>query len=133
MGKDKSKGKAKSAKKSARPGHGAKASAAQAADPRQRPAQTVATASATVATGSVTPSDSSGCKLSALQLQFKKKLEGARFRTLNEQLYTCRGHDAYSKFQAEPKLFDVVRYILNSIFISFSNNYSCITSMRIVS
>lgn len=49
-----------------------------------------------------------GGKLSALQLQFKKKLEGARFRTINEKLYTCRGDDAFTDFQTEPELFDVV-------------------------
>ena len=46
--------------------------------------------------------------LSELQLKFKKKLEGARFRTINESLYTCRGDEAFAEFQTDPSLFDVV-------------------------
>jgi hypothetical protein len=61
-------------------------------------------------------STSSGGKpLSALQQKFKAKLEGARFRTINEKLYTQRGEDAYTDFQTEPDLFDVVS-ILYLIF-----------------
>jgi ribosomal RNA-processing protein 8 len=72
--------------------------------------------SAHVATNS---SNSKG-KLSALQLQFKKKLEGARFRTLNEKLYTCRGEDAFGTFQAEPELFDVVSIVVHCATFLFN-------------
>ena len=34
--------------------------------------------------------------LSALQLKFQKKLEGARFRAINEKLYSCRGEESFS-------------------------------------
>ncbi len=44
-------------------------------------------------------------KLSKLQQQFLKKLEGARFRTINEELYTTRGDKAFQEFQAEPSKF----------------------------
>lgn len=46
-------------------------------------------------------------KLSVLQMNMKKKLEGAKFRMLNEQLYTTKGEEAFASFQAEPELFDV--------------------------
>eukprot|EP00038_Savillea_parva_P004107 m.134174 g.134174 ORF g.134174 m.134174 type:complete len:514 (+) comp11377_c0_seq3:232-1773(+) len=36
-----------------------------------------------------------------------KRLHGARFRMLNEKLYTTTGSDAYSLFSANPELFDV--------------------------
>lgn len=50
-------------------------------------------------------------KFSALQEKFKRKLEGARFRTINEKLYTCRGEEAFTQFQNEPDLFDAVSII----------------------
>ncbi|KAF4691813.1 25S rRNA (adenine645-N1)-methyltransferase, partial [Perkinsus olseni] len=34
------------------------------------------------------------------------KLEGAKFRMLNETLYTCTGDDAFKMFQKDPQLFD---------------------------
>jgi ribosomal RNA-processing protein 8 len=45
--------------------------------------------------------------LSALQQQFAKKLEGSRFRIINEQLYTSRGEESFASFQSNPGLFDV--------------------------
>ncbi|RHY94852.1 hypothetical protein DYB35_002356, partial [Aphanomyces astaci] len=44
--------------------------------------------------------------LSAMQEQMKKRLEGGKFRMLNEQLYTTTGDEAFNSFQAEPELFD---------------------------
>ncbi|CAO3577174.1 unnamed protein product [Absidia cylindrospora] len=44
--------------------------------------------------------------LTALQLKMKEKLSGARFRWLNEKLYTTEGNEAYSLFQEKPELFD---------------------------
>lgn len=46
--------------------------------------------------------------LSALQESFMKKLEGARFRALNEKLYTTTGAEAFDEFSSDPSLFDVV-------------------------
>ena len=46
-----------------------------------------------------------GSKLSALQQQFAKKLEGSRFRVINERLYTTEGATAFAEFQAQPELF----------------------------
>jgi len=46
-------------------------------------------------------------KLSALQSKFKAKLEGAKFRWLNEQLYTTRGTEAFDMFQNDNSLFDI--------------------------
>ena len=37
----------------------------------------------------------------------KKKLAGARFRYLNEMLYTSKGADSFRQFQEDPDLFDV--------------------------
>lgn len=45
--------------------------------------------------------------LSALQSQFAKKLEGGRFRYLNEQLYTSHSADSWQQYQSDPSLFDV--------------------------
>jgi hypothetical protein len=64
------------------------------------PSHTKKTATSTESTG-----DS---KLSALQQKFQKKLEGARFRVINERLYTCRGSDAFHEFQQNSGLFDIV-------------------------
>ncbi|OQR97009.1 ribosomal RNA-processing protein [Achlya hypogyna] len=44
--------------------------------------------------------------LSAMQEQMKRRLEGGKFRMLNEQLYTTTGVEAFEEFQAEPELFD---------------------------
>ncbi|CAM9445137.1 unnamed protein product, partial [Phaeothamnion confervicola] len=46
-------------------------------------------------------------KLSDLQLQMKRKLEGAQFRMINEHLYTSESGAAFRKFSEEPHLFDV--------------------------
>ena len=48
-----------------------------------------------------------GRGLSALQQKFAKKLEGSRFRIINEKLYTSLGEDSFREFQADPKLFEV--------------------------
>eukprot|EP00605_Chrysophyceae_sp_TOSAG23-4_P002716 GSChrysophyteH1.ASY1.ANO1.2995.1 assembled CDS len=50
---------------------------------------------------------SSTSKLSVLQQKFAKKLEGSRFRVINERLYTTSGDVAFKEFQCEPRLFDV--------------------------
>eukprot|EP01043_Picozoa_sp_COSAG02_P060511 COSAG02_NODE_7923_length_2784_cov_6.985847_3_plen_422_part_00 len=43
----------------------------------------------------------------SLHTQYKKKLSGARFRYLNEMLYTSKGADSFLQFQEDPELFDV--------------------------
>lgn len=47
--------------------------------------------------------------LSELQLLLKKKLEGGKFRLLNEQLYTMSGEEAEKLFKEDPSLFEMVR------------------------
>lgn len=49
--------------------------------------------------------------LSNLQEEMRKRLDGGKFRMLNEQLYTTTGGKAFSTFQSEPELFDVVRCV----------------------
>ncbi|KAI7862950.1 methyltransferase-domain-containing protein, partial [Spinellus fusiger] len=44
--------------------------------------------------------------LTPLQAKMKEKLSGARFRWLNEKLYTTKGGEAYELFQEKPELFD---------------------------
>jgi ribosomal RNA-processing protein 8 len=44
-------------------------------------------------------------KLSSLQDRFLKKLKGAKFRKLNEDLYTTPGESSFSRFQDDPSLF----------------------------
>ena len=34
-------------------------------------------------------------------------MEGARFRTLNEKLYSTKGEEAFTDFQDDPNLFEV--------------------------
>jgi hypothetical protein len=50
-------------------------------------------------------SETSSTSLSTLQSKFLKKLNGAKFRTLNEELYTKPSEFSFQKFQEEPKLF----------------------------
>ncbi|KAI8100041.1 methyltransferase-domain-containing protein [Halteromyces radiatus] len=45
-------------------------------------------------------------RLTPLQQKMKDKLSGARFRWLNEKLYTTEGNEAFSLFQEQPELFD---------------------------
>ena len=44
-------------------------------------------------------------KLSSLQDRFLKKLQGAKFRKLNEDLYTTPGNASFQRFQKDPNLF----------------------------
>lgn len=44
--------------------------------------------------------------VSSLQQAMRQRLEGSRFRMLNEMLYTTSGAEAFEKFSAEPELFD---------------------------
>jgi len=46
-------------------------------------------------------------KFSDLQEKMRQKLEGSRFRWLNEQLYTITGNKALELFDEDPNLFDV--------------------------
>ena len=46
-------------------------------------------------------------KSTKLRSKMASKMEGARFRWINEQLYTTTGNDAKKLFQNEPELFSV--------------------------
>lgn len=59
-----------------------------------------------------------GTKLTALQQKMKEKLSGARFRWLNEQLYTTKGDESFKLFQEKPELFDEVSHLLLSCSLS---------------
>lgn len=52
------------------------------------------------------PGNALSPKLSALQEQMKAKLEGGRFRFINQKLYTSEGREAFALFQKQPELFD---------------------------
>ena len=45
--------------------------------------------------------------MSELQQKFAKKLEGSRFRVINEKLYSTSGHESFEEFQKEPNLFNI--------------------------
>lgn len=45
--------------------------------------------------------------LSKMQAEMRRKLDGGKFRMLNEQLYTTTGDEAFRTFQDDPALFDV--------------------------
>lgn len=49
--------------------------------------------------------------LSKMQAEMRRRLDGGKFRMLNEQLYTTTGDQAFQSFQMEPELFDVVSQI----------------------
>jgi hypothetical protein len=54
--------------------------------------------------------------LTPLQRKMKEKLSGARFRWLNEQLYTTPGNKSFKLFQEKPELFDEVSNALALIY-----------------
>jgi len=54
---------------------------------------------------STTPNRKSEGGMSKLQSQFAKKLEGARFRSINEDLYTAPGDRSFEDFQKDPTKF----------------------------
>jgi hypothetical protein len=60
------------------------------------------------ASASVSSTGKGAKGLSNLQQSFQKKLEGARFRVINERLYTCPGSEAFEEFQKNKSLFKVV-------------------------
>ncbi|SAL96633.1 hypothetical protein [Absidia glauca] len=70
--------------------------------PVKKPAETTPVEPVKVAT----KPNTSEPGLTALQLKMKDKLSGARFRWLNEKLYTTEGNEAYTLFQEKPELFD---------------------------
>uniref|UniRef100_A0AAV1TPV6 Ribosomal RNA-processing protein 8 n=1 Tax=Peronospora matthiolae TaxID=2874970 RepID=A0AAV1TPV6_9STRA len=39
--------------------------------------------------------------------EMRRKLDGGKFRMLNEQLYTATGYESFQTFQSDPELFDV--------------------------
>lgn len=45
--------------------------------------------------------------LSEMQAEMRRRLDGGKFRMLNEQLYTSSGDQAFEAFQSDPALFDV--------------------------
>jgi len=55
------------------------------------------------------PTSTSATGLTPLQASMKKKLDGARFRHINEVLYKVDSAEATSMMQADPKIFDEVR------------------------
>lgn len=64
--------------------------------------------SAAINAGSASSANANGGRpLSALQQKFQKKLEGARFRVINEKLYTTTGANAFEEFQRDPSLFTI--------------------------
>ncbi|DAZ98506.1 TPA: hypothetical protein N0F65_004943 [Lagenidium giganteum] len=48
-----------------------------------------------------------GSALSSMQEEMRRRLDGGKFRMLNEQLYTSTGSASFKTFQADPELFDV--------------------------
>lgn len=74
------------------------------ARPRPVPAPSPSPNTSTATTTS-TGNGSGGSKLSALQQQFARKLEGARFRSINEDLYSNPGHASFADFQQHPEKF----------------------------
>jgi hypothetical protein len=72
------------------------------------PVTSVSASSASAPLSQSNRSNSQTSTLSVLQQKFQKKLEGARFRTINERLYTCRGEEAFQEFQQNSNLFHLV-------------------------
>ncbi|RUP47814.1 methyltransferase-domain-containing protein [Jimgerdemannia flammicorona] len=53
--------------------------------------------------------------LTSLQQRMRKKLSGARFRWLNEQLYTTSGNKSFELFREKPEMFEEVRRPFQSV------------------
>ncbi|KAL4399321.1 25S rRNA (adenine645-N1)-methyltransferase [Malassezia pachydermatis] len=54
----------------------------------------------------VAPSEKNETPLTSLQSSMLASLQGARFRSINERLYTHDSHDALAFMQKEPQMFD---------------------------
>jgi ribosomal RNA-processing protein 8 len=48
----------------------------------------------------------------AVREKMQRKLQGARFRWLNEQLYTTHSSDAFKMFTENPKLFEEASQVM---------------------
>lgn len=57
--------------------------------------------------------------MSPLMQSFRKKLDGARFRWINEQLYTQTGAASLEDIRKDPTIFDAVPCIVVMHFCSF--------------
>jgi ribosomal RNA-processing protein 8 len=101
MGKNKNKNKAKGAKNAEKVGKHNKSSMKTAALFNHKKVSHVPQ------TQKSSGLSSGGKGLSALQQKFARKLEGSRFRIINEKLYTTQGNEAFADFQSNPSLFDV--------------------------
>lgn len=62
--------------------------------------------------------------LSSMQAEMRRRLDGGKFRMLNEQLYTSTGKEAFKTFQSDPVLFDVVRSFCLEVTSLGSSNSS---------
>lgn len=86
---------------------GAKATHAKMVHHTQKPSAAKPSSNGSTSSNSTSSTPASKSGLSSLQQKFSKKLEGARFRIINEQLYTSRGCDAFAAFQEEPAQFEI--------------------------
>lgn len=57
------------------------------------------------------PANPSSSQLTPLQKKMHKKLAGAKFRWINEQLYTTDSSHAVKLFKEKPEMFRIVSYI----------------------
>ncbi|KAJ1630029.1 methyltransferase-domain-containing protein [Pavlovales sp. CCMP2436] len=81
-------------------------SAKPAADPTTNPTTNPAANPAPPpAAAPAPPPPAKGQPLSAIQKKLQSKLQGARFRQLNEQLYTTNSSSAFKMLKSEPELF----------------------------
>lgn len=69
-----------------------------------------------------TNTDSKDDKLTPLQQKFKKKLAGAQFRWINEQLYTLDSKSAYKLINDKPELFSIYHEGFRSQVESWPSN-----------
>lgn len=53
------------------------------------------------------PGEPPGDRAASLRLQMEERLDSARFRYINQQLYTCPSHEAARLFQEDPEAFAV--------------------------
>lgn len=78
-----------------------------ASDQENRSVVSIRAAQSGSVTSSVGQGSHAGKTLSLLQQKFSKKLDGARFRVINEKLYTSRGDEAFQMFQSDPEQFHI--------------------------
>ena len=69
--------------------------------------------------------------LTPLQEKLKQRLDGARFRWLNEKLYKSKGSDMFKLFKEEPELYDLVMILFTLVLINLVSYWFSVSSIKV--